>query len=89
MENSMNRKKKEEGIVYTPGSLSTLNGIEKRFERLEHLTDEHSQTLCIHTKTIGLMQEAVYRDGKKNLENYICQNCPYRKYLEETENFCK
>ena len=77
----MNRKKKEEGSVYTPGSLSTLNGIEKRFEKIEHCMNELGQTSCIHTKIIGLLQEAVYRDEKKDLQNYLCRSCPYKKYL--------
>jgi len=43
--------------------------------------DEQGATISIHTKIMGLLQEAVYRDEKKNMQNYLCRKCPYKKYL--------
>ncbi|OGV52332.1 MAG: hypothetical protein A2017_13540 [Lentisphaerae bacterium GWF2_44_16] len=41
-----------------------LNGIEKRFERIERRMDEHDNIISIHTKIMGLQQDALYRDEK-------------------------
>ena len=70
---------KEKEITYTPGSLSTLNRIEERFEKLEHRVDEQGETIFIHTRIMGLLQDAVYRDEKT--QNSLCRNCPYKKHL--------
>ena len=84
----MHREKYESGegterkITYTPGSLGTLEGIAERFEKVERSVKRLEEISHIHTNTIGFLQDAVYRDEKKELQNYLCNNCPYKKYLE-------